>query len=207
MDIRGLDYNTHRHKLELPEYGREVQRMVEYAMTITDRRERQRCAETIVKIMQRVSPQMSRTKDSQHKYWDHLAVISNFQLDIDYPFDVEQAKKISKRPQPLKYQEHSDEVSHYGLLLFKSFDKLKQMPPREERENLVHEIAKQMWNCLKDYSQSTPDEEKVAVDLAYYTDGIIQLDPHDLCFTTQQHLHVAEKKKKKEVKTPKKHTK
>ena len=83
MDIEGLDYNTQREKLILPEYGREVQNMVDHAISLTDKNERQQCAETIVAIMARMFPQSRENEDVQRKMWDHLAIMSNFKLDID----------------------------------------------------------------------------------------------------------------------------
>lgn len=103
MDIEGLDYNTQREKLILPEYGREVQNMVDHAVSLTDKDERQQCAETIVAIMARMFPQSRENEDVQRKMWDHLAIMSNFKLDIDYPYDVSQAAKIYAKPEPLKY--------------------------------------------------------------------------------------------------------
>ena len=83
MNIEGLDYNTQREKLVLPEYGREIQQMVDYAVGLKDRAERQRCAETIVAIMDRMFPENKGTEDHERKLWDHLALMSAFKLDID----------------------------------------------------------------------------------------------------------------------------
>ena len=95
MNIEGLDYNTQRERLVLPEYGREIQNMVNYCLTLTDRQERQNCAESIVDIMERMIPQNHTDEDYKQKLWDHLAIMSNFQLDIDYPYDVSQAARIA----------------------------------------------------------------------------------------------------------------
>ena len=86
MEIEGLDYNTQRDKLILPEYGREIQQMVDHAVSLPDKAERQRCAETIIDIMARKDSQSRNTTDYRQKLWDHLALMSNFQLDIDYPY-------------------------------------------------------------------------------------------------------------------------
>ena len=88
MNIDGLDYNTQREKLILSEYGREIQDMVNYALTLEDKAERQHCAETIVQIMGRMTPNNTDAESKKQKLWDHLAIISNFKLDIDYPYEV-----------------------------------------------------------------------------------------------------------------------
>ncbi len=197
MNIEGLDYNTKRNTLLLPEYGREIQRMVEYALTITDCGERQRCAEKIVKTMQQVSPQMNKEKEAQHKYWDHLAVMSGFKLDVTYPYDIEHAKKISEKPDRVTYSRQKD-VCHYGALLFEVFEKLKTMPEGKERDTLARRIAQAMYHCLKEFSQTSADAARVASDLAHFTDGVVQIDPDTLMFTAlRQSQRATDKKKKK----------
>ena len=176
MNIQGLDYNTQREKLVLPEYGREIQQMVDYAVKLEDREERQRCAESIVVIMDRMFPENRSVEDHDRKLWDHLAIMSNFQLDIDYPFDVSNAVKIAKKPEPLKYPMQRIPVRHYGAMVFELFDKLKTMEPGEERDALVKLTANQMHRNLVQWSHGSSDEEKVASDLARFTDGKIQID-------------------------------
>ena len=88
MKIEGLDYNTQREKLVMPEYGREVQDMVNLCVTLKTKDERQACAETIVAIMERMFPQSKEGNDYQQKLWDHLAIMSDFKLDIDWPYDI-----------------------------------------------------------------------------------------------------------------------
>ena len=100
MNIEGLDYNTQREPLFMPEYGREIQQMVDIAVDIPNRNERQRCAETIVNIMRRMTIQKRSSEDFEHKLWDHLALMSGFRLDIDYPFDISNAAQISNKPEP-----------------------------------------------------------------------------------------------------------
>jgi hypothetical protein len=176
MNIQGLDYNTQREKLIMPEYGREVQEMINHAMRIEDRDERQQCAETIVDIMERMSPMSRDTEDYKRKLWDHLAIMSGFKLDIDYPYDISDAQKMSTKPEPLPYPMTSIPVRHYGKLVFELIETLKQMPDSEERDELVRQTANQMKRDLLQWSHGSCDDEKIADDLAYFTDGAIQLD-------------------------------
>lgn len=176
MNIKGLDYNTQRQKLALPEFGREVQLMVDHAVSIEDRAERQCCAESIVKIMKTMFPQYCVSEDYEHKLWDSIAIMSNFKLDIDYPYDVQQALKISLPPAPMEYPMRNIRVRHYGNTLCQVFEKLKTMEPGGERDALVQFAANQMKRCLMQWSQGSSDDEKVADDLARYTDGVIQID-------------------------------
>lgn len=198
MNIEGLDYNTQRVKLILPEYGREVQEMVNYAVSLQDRAERQRCAETIVAIMDRMFPENKNVEDHDRKLWDHLAIMSDFKLDIDYPCDVSQAAQIAQKPEPLEYPMRKIPVRHYGAMLFELFDKLKTMEPGPERDELVKLTANQMRRNLVQWSHGSSDDEKVASDLAHFTDGKIQLDLDNFTFDQiADHEPVKNNKKKK----------
>lgn len=196
MDIQGLDYNTQREKLILPEYGREVQNMVDHALSITDKNERQQCAETIVSIMARMFPQGRESEDYQLKLWDHLAIMSGFKLDVDYPFDVSQAAKIYAKPEPMDYPMKRIPVRHYGQMMFELFEKLKTMEPGEERDELVRITANQMKRDLVQWGHGSSDDEKVAFDLEQYTDGKIILDLDHFKFDRVD-ARVNDKKRKK----------
>jgi len=176
MNIEGLDYNTQRERLVLPEYGREIQRMVDHAVSLPEKEDRQRCAETIVNIMDRMFPQNRQNADYKHKLWDHLALMSDFKLDIDWPYDVQQAHTIATKPEPLPYPMQENPVRHYGSMVFELFDQLKTMPAGSERDELVRITANQMKRNLMQWSHGSSDDEKVASDLARFTDGVIQLD-------------------------------
>lgn len=176
MNIEGLDYNTQREKLVLPEYGREIQSMVDHAVGIKDRAERQHCAESIITIMDHMFPDGADAEEHHRKLWDHLAIMSGFKLDIDYPFAVKQAEDIAKRPDPMDYPKTRIPVRHYGSMMFELFDRLKNMEPGKERDELVKLTANQMRRDLAQWSHGSCDEEKVAADLARFTDGKIHLD-------------------------------
>ncbi len=176
MNIEGLDYNTQREKLKLPEYGREIQQMVDYAVGLASREERQRCAESIVGIMARMTPQNRESADYEQKLWDHLAIISDFKLDIDWPTDVTQARKMATRPEPMRYPMTKIPVRHYGKMMFEVFERLKTMSPGSKRDELVRVTANQMKRDLLLWGHGSSDDEKVASDLARFTDGAVQLD-------------------------------
>lgn len=176
MNIEGLDYNTQREKLVLPEYGREIQSMVDHAVGIKDRAERQHCAESIIAIMDHMFPDGADAEEHHRKLWDHLAIMSGFKLDIDYPFAVKQAEDIAKRPDPMDYPKTRIPVRHYGSMMFELFDRLKNMELGKERDELVKLTANQMRRDLAQWSHGSCDEEKVAADLARFTDGKIHLD-------------------------------
>ncbi len=176
MNIEGLDYNTQREKLVLPEYGREVQSMVDYAVALPTKAERQSCGNAIIAIMRRMFSQSADAEGFERKLWDHLAMMSNFKLDIDYPFDVTEAQTILSKPEPMTYPMNNIPVRHYGKMMFELFDKLKTMPEGPDRDALVRMVANQMKRDLMVWGHGSSDDEKVASDLAYFTDGKVQLD-------------------------------
>ena len=199
MNIEGLDYNTQRERLILPEYGREIQQMVDYAVKLEDRAERQRCAEAIIAVMKRMFPEGKEMENHEQKLWDHLAIMSNFQLDIDYPFDVAGAVQMARKPEPMPYPMKRIPVRHYGAMMFQIFNKLKTMEPGKERDELVALTANQMHRNLVQWSHGSSDVEKVASDLARFTDGKIQLDLDSFVFdkiTDHPSRPTGQKKKK-----------
>lgn len=184
MNIEGLDYNTQRERLLFPEYGREVQQMVDYCVALPDRNERLRCATTIVQIMQRMFPTTENAQSQRQKLWDQVALMSDFKLDIDYPCDVSQARKISEKPQKVEYPTARIPVKHYGRMVFEMFDKLKTMEAGPERDELVRMLANQMKRDLTMWGHGSADDEKVVSDMAKYTDGKIQIDLNTFRFAS-----------------------
>lgn len=177
MDIEGLDYNTEREKLLMHEYGREVQLMVEHAITLPTKEERQKCAEAIIDTMKRITnPGGQKSSDRMQTLWNHLALLADGRFDIDFPVNITIAGDDDFKPEPLPYNTGKMPLKHYGRAIFQLFDKLKVMEPGEERDELMRMTANQMKRCLLIYGQGTADNEKVADDLARYTDGKIQLD-------------------------------
>lgn len=197
MNIEGLDYNTQREQLVLPEYGREIQKMVDHALTLPTKEERQACAESIIATMSILFPQGYDAIDLEHKLWDHLAIMSNFQLDIDYPFDVSEAIKAATKPQNVGYTSSHIPVRHYGKLLFDTFERLKNMPEGEERDALVRLTANQMKRALVEWGHGAADNERVASDLAAFTNGKIQLDLGTFKFEKLPAREPEKKRKKK----------
>ena len=176
MNIEGLDYNTQRERIKLNEYGREIQQMVDYCVSIPDREERQVCAEAIIDTMRKMNPSDQNVNDRMQTLWDHLALMSDFKLDIDYPVEITTAEQMASKPEPVAYPNTRIPVRHYGRALFELFETLKTMEPGEERDTLVRMTANQMKRCLLLWGHGNGDDEKVADDLARFTDGVIQLD-------------------------------
>jgi hypothetical protein len=182
MNIQGLDYNTQRETLVMPEYGREIQKMVDYAIGLPTKEERMHCAKTIVKQMENKVPQIRENANYKQTLWDHLYLMSRKQLDIDWPYDMSQAETIHSKPQPMSLPQNDIRLRHYGRLVQEMLDKLTTMPDGPERDELTRLTANQMKRDLVQWGHGSIDDEKVADDMARLTDGLIQLDLNSFRF-------------------------
>lgn len=174
-----MDYNTQRPRLVLPEYGRLVQNMVDYAVGLTDRAQRQALAETIVNVMAGFFPAGRSQPDFRHKLWDHLALMSGYRLDVDYPYPIT-PKQADTAPKRLPYPQSRIKYRHYGLLIEELTRKLKEMPEGEERRQLALLVAGQMKRSLSEWNKDALNDRKIVDDLARYTDGAVVLEPEDI---------------------------
>jgi len=202
MDIKGLDYNTQREKLVMPEYGREIQKMVDLAVSLPTKEERNICAQSIIQQMESKNLQVRTSPDYEQTLWDHLYLMSHKQLDIDWPFDVDNAEKILTKPEPLPLpgSEGIPYQRHYGRLMAKVFEELKTMPEGPERDELVRQAANQMKRDLTTWGHGSMDDERVADDLARFTDGIIQIDLSEFEFEHMQPMKAGDGKRNKKKK-------
>ena len=134
------------------------------------------CAQEIIRMMETKVPELHDNADFEQTLWDHLYLMSHKQLDIDWPFDVTAAEKLQEKPKAIPLPQEGMRLRHYGKLLEQLFEKLKTMPEGEERDALAFYTANQMKRNLMTWGHGSMSDEKVADDLARFTDGVIQLD-------------------------------
>ena len=175
-----MEYNTQRKKMELPEYGRSVQNMVDHALTIEDRAERQRCANTIINIMGGMFPHLRDVPDFKHKLWDHLAIMSDFKLDIDYPFEIVKKEDLVVKPEKLEYPNGALRYRHYGRFLEGMIKKAIGVENEGEKKQLINLLAIQMKKDLNNWNKEGIEDQKIVDDLREYTNGVIDLKVEDL---------------------------
>lgn len=194
-----LSYNTQLKRLVLPEYGRNIQQMVDHCLTIEDRDERNRCARTIITSMGNLFPELRDSEDSRHKLWDHLAIMSDFKLDIDYPYEVIQPDNLSSRPAPLSHDPKWISLRHYGSLIPGMIDKASAMEEGPERDALVLLLANHMKKLMLAVNKDGVDDAKIFADIARMSRGAIRLDPavHRLHEFKEAPAPTGKKKKKK----------
>lgn len=171
-----MQYNTQQKKLPLPEYGRSIQNMVDHALTIEDRAERQKCANTIISIMGNMFPHLRDVPDFTHKLWDHLAIMSGFKLDIDYPYEIIRKDNLDTKPDLIPYPSTRIRYRHYGRTLEVLIRKAIDFPEGEEKDNLVALIANHMKKDYMAWNKDTVDEKKINDDLMELSKGKLQLD-------------------------------
>lgn len=171
-----MEYNTQKPLLVMPEYGRGIQEMVELAVGLPTKAERQRCAHAIVNIMARIQPQQSGQADYEQKLWNHLARISRYQLDIDYPVEIVSEEEAYAHPKPLPYPMKNIRSRHYGYLVESSLQYAKTLPDGPEKDTLVAMVANQMKQDLFVWNRDSMDDRLVAADISRLTQGEVRLD-------------------------------
>lgn len=170
-----LNYNTQLKRLKLPEYGRTIQSMVDHCLTIADRDERTQCAYAIVKSMSKVNPSAEKNEESERKLWDHLAIMSDFKLDIDYPFEVVKPEHLDSKPDAVLYISNPIRYRHYGKNIVDMIAVAFDMPEGEERDELVLLIANHMKKTMLAVNRDGVEDEKVFRDLTELSHGSIRL--------------------------------
>lgn len=170
-------YNTKRKGLPMPEYGRAIQNMVDYALTIKDRDERQKCANTIIAIMGNMFPQLRDIPDFEHKLWDNLAIMSDFKLDIDYPYEVIKMKTLTAKPTPLPYSQQEIEYRHYGKTVVEMLQKAVEYPDTPDKDRLIYLVANQMKKDYNTWNKDGVDDQKIFDDILSLTNGAILITP------------------------------
>lgn len=181
-----MKYNTQQRRLPLPEYGRSVQNMVDHALTIEDRAERQRCANTIVNIMGGMFPHLRDVADFKQKLWDHLAIMADFKLDIDYPVEIVKKESLEIKSQRIPYSQHDIRFRHYGRFVQDMIKLAVDYQEGEERNQLIRMIANHMKRDYLNWNKDGVEDQKILDDLCELSGGKIKLSAEDLRLTEQR---------------------
>jgi len=156
-----MDYNTTRTKLILPEYGRNIQKMVEHARTIKDKDERNRVARSIITIMGNMNPHLRDINDFKHKLWDHLAIMSELELDIDSPYPTPTQESLNEPPDSVPYNNHHIKYRHYGKIVEMLINEAIGMKNKEERNALLQVVANHMRKSQQTWNKENHNDESV----------------------------------------------
>lgn len=192
-----LTYNTQEKKLALPEYGRTIQRMVDYCLTIEDREERNRCASAIIDSMSILFPSQASAEETERKLWDHLAIMSGFKLDVDYPYPIVSATQFETKPEPIPYREENFRFRHYGRYVERMIATALTIEDAEARHDLELLIANHMKKLSLAVNADGIDDARIFSDLAQLSHGAIRLSTEDNKLFEYQAPPAANGKKKR----------
>ena len=193
-----IEYNTALPKLEMREYGRHIQKLIDHCLTIEDREERTRCAYAIADVMMQLFPELKREEDNR-KVWDHINMISNFKLDIDFPCEVLKENELRPTPEKIPYSKKSDRFRVYGSNLVKMVKEIADMEGGVDKDRLIFLMANQMKKLLVNVNADSATDRRVFNDIKDISDGRIDINPES--YRLNEYIGVASpqegKKKKK----------
>jgi hypothetical protein len=197
-----LDYNTDRSPMVLGEYGRLVQSMVEFCLTIEDKEKRTEAAAHIVETVGRLNPNLRGQPDFARKVWDHLHVISGFALEVDGPFPAPQKELLEAKPERVPYPPKSRSHRYYGVILQNLINTVAEMEPSEERQGIEYDIANQMKRAYLSWNKDTVDDAVIFNDLRVLSGGRLGQEGSALSVakgvvSQNAPLHTKNRKKKK----------
>jgi len=177
--IDQLQYNTEREHLIIPEYGRHMQKMINYAKSKETKEERNKLAKAIIAIMGNLQPHLRDVPDFQHKLWDQLYIMSDFGFDADFPYDKPSREVLEARPKPLEYPQNYPKYLFYGNNIKTMIDVSNTWEEGEMKEALVYTIANHMKKCFLIWNKDTVDDSVIFNHLFELSDGKINLKDSD----------------------------
>jgi hypothetical protein len=198
-----MEYNTTRNKMVIREYGRNIQKMIEYASTVEDREKKTQKAKQIVSVMAQMNPQTRDVTDARHKLWDHIQMISGYNLDVDSPFPPPSPQEINRKPERLSYHITSDvQFRYYGRNISLIIEKAIEMEEGDEKQALTRTIANHLKKSYLSWNRESVSDELIADHLSLLSRGKLKLSDDDRLSNTSDILARNKKKKfKKENNT------
>ena len=173
-----MKYNTEMKKLVMPEYGRNIQNMVDHCVGVEDSEERKKCAYTIIDVMGNMFPHLRDVNNFKHILWDHLAIMSDFKLEIDYPYEVIKKEELYSAPGRIDYSRPTMKYRHYGKILEKMIDIASSMEEGDKRDQLIKLILSQMKKSYVQWNKNV-DDAKIFEDLNELSKGDIKMSSQD----------------------------
>lgn len=194
-----MEYNTSKKQLILPEYGRNIQKLVEYCQTIRDKEERNKMARSIIEIMGNMYPHFRDIADFKHKLWDHLQIMSEYELDIDSPYEPPPKETLKSNPDPVPYNNKEIKYKHYGKIIEQLIEKAAEYKEGEEKNALIETIANHMKKNYLTWNKDSVSDEQIFHDIQELSDGKITVDRENVKLTDAKDI-LNKLKKKRPVK-------
>lgn len=171
-----MEYNTTRNHLTIREYGRHIQKMAEYVLTIEDREKRQKNANALVELMGFLNPQLKNIEDYRHKLWDHLFLITNFKLDVDSPYPIPTQETLRPKPDPLPYPKRYPKYNHLGKNIEIVIDKALNEEDPEKRQGFANSIAYYMKLTYSNWHKELVHDDNIQTELSSITKGELEFN-------------------------------
>lgn len=169
----------------IPEYGRNIQKMIDFAITVADKEERNKVARAIIDVMGQLNPHLRDVTDFKHKLWDHLFIISEFKLDVDSPYPRPTPETFQTKPELLKYPSNDIRYKHYGKTVERIIEKAKEYPEGDERNALVEQIANLMKRSYLNWNRDSVNDEVILKQLNELSKGQLKLADNSSLRSTQ----------------------
>ncbi len=170
------NYNYKRRKLYLPEYGRHIQEMVDSLLLIEDRQERTRQAKAVIAVMGNLNPMLRDTEDFKHKLWDHLFIMSDFQLDVDSPYAQPSRQDLMITPQKLSYPQSRITFKHYGKYTQEFVRSIVKGKSSRHTTGRIVDIARYMRSKSFEFNNEHPNNEAIIRDIRIMSGGDAEID-------------------------------
>lgn len=174
-----MEYNTELSRLIIPEYGRNVQRMVEYLMTIEDKEKRNHQANAVIEVMGNLNPHLRDVPHFKHKLWDHLFIMSNFQLDVDTPYEMPEQEELVKKPEPMAYPQSNIRLRHFGKNILKIIERATEIEDEAIRNEMVLAICNHMKKSYVSWNNSSVEDSVIVNQFNKMASGKLEA-PTDL---------------------------
>ncbi len=184
-----FDYNTKRKKLILPEYGRHIQKLVDYVVNLPTKEERTKAAHALIAVMGNLNPQLRDVADFKHKLWDHLAIMSDFKLDIDAPYSLPTQSVFNEKPRKVPYNQHTIQYKHYGKIIEQMIQKAVEMPEGDEKSTLIEMVANLMKRQYLTWNRDAVTDEVILKDLYEISNGRICITSEQLKLSEARSMH------------------
>lgn len=168
-----MDYNAERPDLVIPEYGRNIQRMVEFAVSIKSRDLRNQVAQAIINVMGQLFPHLRDEENYKHKLWDHIFIMSDFKLDVDSPYPKPSPQQFQEKPEMVNYPSNNIKYGHYGRILEQTVKAVVDFPEGEEKDRLVQDLANMMKRMYITGAESNINDKVVIKQLKEFSGGKI----------------------------------
>lgn len=173
-----MDYNTTRDKLIMPEYGRHIQKMVEQVKEIPDKEKRNEQIKAVVQVMGILNPQLRDQPDFKHKLWDHVQIISGFDIDIDSPYPLPTKEDFMTKPEPVPVSSEPLKAAHYGRNIQNMVNVIAAMPDDEERDKIIKSMAVYMRQQYLIWNKDAVSEETIFKDIEALSGGKLVVPEH-----------------------------